>query len=53
MIDAGAANLNNLLGISGGVSFFTYFPTTPSLIVLSLFFLDNILLVALTRITKN
>lgn len=32
----------HILGISGGVSFFTYFPTTPSLIVLrSLFFRDN------------
>lgn len=30
------------LCISGGVSFFTYFPTTPSFIVLSLLFLDNI-----------
>lgn len=33
-----------LLGISGGASFFTYFPTTPSLIVLrSLFFRESIL----------
>lgn len=32
-----------LPGISGGVSFFTYFPTTPSLIDLSLLFLDFII----------
>lgn len=32
-----------LLGSPGGVSFFTYLPTTPSLMLLrSLFFLDNI-----------
>lgn len=31
-----------LLGISGGVSFLTYLPTTPSFIVLSLLFRDNI-----------
>lgn len=33
---------DHLLGISGGVSFFTYFPTTPSFIVLKSFFLDSI-----------
>lgn len=38
-----------ILGISGGVSFFTYLPTTPSLIVLrSLFFFDSMLRVGLT-----
>lgn len=31
-----------LLGISGGVSFLTYLPTTPSFMVLSLLFRDNI-----------
>lgn len=32
-----------IIGISGGVSFLTYLPTTPSFIVLnSLFFLDSI-----------
>lgn len=37
-----------ILGISGGISFFTYLPTTPSLIVLrSLFFFDSILHVGL------
>lgn len=35
---------HHLLGISGGVSFFTYLPTTPSFIVFKSFFLDNIIL---------
>lgn len=33
-------------GISGGVSFFTYLPTTPSLMDLSLLFRDFMLVAA-------
>ena len=39
--------MDHSLGISGGVSFFTYFPTTPSFIVLWSFFLDSIFKIAL------
>lgn len=39
-----------LLGISGGVSFFTYLPTTPSLIVRrSLFLRDSMFTAGLDR----